>query len=68
MIPGAGHYVYADKPKEFNEYVKLLLEEVEMNHEQSNKVNQDDKFWFCSDIVDVNDAYLNCKFHEQYNK
>lgn len=67
LIEGAGHYLYSDKPKEFNEYVGLILKEVEINYVQNNQ-NCDDKFWFCSDIADVNDGYLKCKFHEQYNK
>lgn len=28
IISGAGHHVYADKPKDFNEYVRYLLDEV----------------------------------------
>jgi hypothetical protein len=67
LIEGAGHYLYSDKPKEFNEYVGLILKEVEINYVQNNP-NCDDKFWFCSDIAEVNDGYLKCKFHEQYNK
>ncbi len=38
IISGAGHHVYADKPKEFNEYVQYLLETFENN----NNNNYDD--------------------------
>lgn len=33
IISGAGHHVYADKPTEFNDYIRYLLEEVGINEE-----------------------------------
>lgn len=33
IIAGAGHHVYADKPNEFNEYIRFLLEDVGINEE-----------------------------------
>ncbi len=36
LITGAGHHVYADKPKEFNEYAKYILELID-EHERSNQ-------------------------------
>ena len=29
IISGAGHHVYADKPKEFNDYVEYLFEAID---------------------------------------
>lgn len=40
IISGAGHHVYADKPQEFNEYIKYLLEEV--NEDMSDNLSQSD--------------------------
>lgn len=37
IITGAGHHVYADRPKEFNEHVKYLLEEIEYESESASE-------------------------------
>ena len=34
---GAGHHVYADKPVEFNEYTKYILEVIGENEEFSEE-------------------------------
>ncbi len=36
LITGAGHHVYADRPNEFNDYVKYILELID-EHERSNQ-------------------------------
>lgn len=37
LITGAGHHVYADKPDEFNEYVKYIFELIDEYDSSANQ-------------------------------